>query len=67
MTAGSRFVTVGVIAAELGVPLHRVKYILQTRKILPLGKAGNSHVYDGDVVAKVAAVLGIKAPTGVKH
>lgn len=42
--------TVGEIARRLGVPIHRVEYLLRARKIQPSGWAGNSRVFtDGDV------------------
>lgn len=39
--------TPGVLAADLGVPLHRVLYILRTRHhIRPIASAGRLRLYD---------------------
>lgn len=47
-------VTSGVIAAELGEPLHRVLHVLRTRPhIRPRARGGNLRLYDRDAVAQV--------------
>lgn len=39
--------TPGVLAADLGVPLHRVLYVLRTRRhIRPTASAGRLRLYD---------------------
>lgn len=39
--------TVGDIAARVGEPLHRVEYVLRTRRQLrPLGRVANARVYN---------------------
>ncbi len=44
--------TPGVMAADLGEPLHRVLYILRTREhIRPAASAGRLRLYDRDAVA----------------
>jgi hypothetical protein len=46
--------TVGVIASELAVPLHRVLHILATREhIRPSARAGTLRLYDRKAVAMV--------------
>ena len=47
--------TPGVIAAELGVPLDRVLYVLQkrSRDIRPIGRAGCLRIYDRAAVEAV--------------
>lgn len=46
--------TPGVLAAHLGVPLHRVLYILSTRHhIRPKAIAGRLRLYDRDALAMV--------------
>jgi hypothetical protein len=55
--ATKRFVTVGEIARQTGHDLHKIEYILRTREIEPLGKAGNARVYSADVVEWVADEL----------
>ena len=46
--------TPGRLAAELGVPLHRVLHILATRPhIKPAARAGTLRLYDADAAAQV--------------
>lgn len=46
--------TPGVIARRMGVPLHRVQYILRTRShIQPVARAGTLRLYDSKTVALV--------------
>lgn len=46
--------TPGVIARELAEPLHRIVYVLATRRhIKPVGKAGILRLYDSAAVAQV--------------
>ena len=49
--------TVGEISRRLGVPLHRVEYVLRTRNIRPSGIAGNCRVYADEDVERIAAEL----------
>jgi hypothetical protein len=55
--------TPGRIAAELGVPLPRVVYVLSTRRhILPAARAGTLRLYDRQAVALIRHELnGIEA------
>ena len=61
--------TPGVIARELGIPLHRVQYILRTRPyILPSARAGRLRLYDLDAVAMVRhALTAMDARKGADH
>lgn len=44
--------TPGVLAALLGVPLHRVEYVLRTRRhIRPAARAGRLRLYDSQALA----------------
>ena len=46
--------TPGVLAADLGVPLHRVLYLLRTRRhIRPAATAGVLRLYDRDALDKL--------------
>ncbi len=46
--------TPGVIARELGEPLHRVLHVLATREhIKPVARAGTLRLYDRQAVAMV--------------
>lgn len=49
-----QLITVGRIAAQCGVPIHRVVNVLATRPhIRPLAKAGNVRLFDTTAVAMV--------------
>lgn len=49
-----QLLTPGVIATELGVPLHRVLHVLATREhIKPTARAGTLRLYSRDAVALV--------------
>jgi hypothetical protein len=53
-----RLITVGVIATELSEPLHRISYVLQTRKhILPAAYAGTLRLFDREAVAMIREEL----------
>jgi hypothetical protein len=53
-----RLLTAGVIAAELGVPLHRVLYLLATRPaIRPAARAGILRLYTRAAVELLAGEL----------
>ena len=53
-----RLRTVGVLAAELNAPLHRVLHILRTRfKIRPAAMAGTLRLYDSQAVDQVRREL----------
>jgi hypothetical protein len=46
--------TPGVVARELGVPLHRVLHVLRSRShIQPAARAGRLRLYDREAVAAV--------------
>ncbi len=49
--------TVGEIAKRLGVPYHRVTYVIETRKIRPLGVAGQARVFTEANVDHIASEL----------
>lgn len=52
--------TPGRLAAELGVPIHRVLHVLATRShITPRARAGTLRLYDADAVAKVRDELNV--------
>ena len=58
--------TVGVIARRLQRPIHRVNYVIDTRGIEPIGKAGHARVFTEGAVEKIAAALeSIDANRGV--
>ena len=50
----TQLITTGVIARQLGEPLHRVTNILATRQhIEPRAKAGTLRLYNSEAVAMV--------------
>ena len=49
-----QLITPGVLAKELGEPLHRVLNVLRTRPyIRPRARAGTLRLYDRDAIAQV--------------
>ncbi len=53
-----RLRTPGVIAELLGVPLHRVQYVLRTRPhIRPAARAGRLRLYDNEAIAMICQEL----------
>jgi hypothetical protein len=57
ISPAQKFRTVGVIAATLGTPLHKVEYVIRSRGIASLGLAGNARVFDETAVKQIADVL----------
>jgi DNA-binding transcriptional MerR regulator len=49
--------TVGEIARRLGVPVHRVEYVVRSRNIRPGGRAGNCRVFTEEDVVRITAEL----------
>jgi hypothetical protein len=49
--------TVGAIAQELGEPIHRIEYVIRTRRIEPECLAGHIRVFGADVVERIAEIL----------
>jgi hypothetical protein len=51
--------TVGEISDRLNEPVHRVEYVIRSRRIAPRSIAGNCRVFDDDAVEQISAVLQI--------
>ncbi len=49
--------TVARIAEHIGVSRHRVEYVIDTRGIRPIDRAGIARVFDTEHVAVVASVI----------
>lgn len=45
--------TPGRIAQKLGVPTHRIQYIVATRKIKPAAYAGRLRLFDRNALARI--------------
>ncbi len=45
--------TTGRIAGKLGVPIHRVSYIIRSRGLKPAALAGRLRLYDREAVAMI--------------
>lgn len=55
-----RLITPGVIAKTIGVPLHRVLYVLRSRAhILPRARAGTLRLYSLESLAAVRHELNV--------
>jgi hypothetical protein len=61
--------TVGDIANRLGEPLHRVEYVLRTRRQLrPQGRVGNARIYSESDLQFIASELRrIDAEKGISN
>ncbi len=57
MTEPEALLTVGEIARRLGRELHRVEYVIRTRKIRPVGWAGHARVFRDADLARIASEL----------
>lgn len=52
--APPKLLTLGVISERLGVPVHRVRHVLDTRPdIRPSAYAGRARLYDQHALARV--------------
>ena len=49
--------TVGEIARRLDRPLHCIEYVIRSRGIRPIGKAGNSRVFDEGSIQRISSEL----------
>lgn len=49
--------TVGELARRAGVPVHRVTYVIETRGIEPLGRAGQARVFSQAAAEQVLQEL----------
>jgi hypothetical protein len=49
--------TVGVIARQNGVPVHRVEYVIKSRDIQPASVAGNARIFSEADVEYIGAEL----------
>ncbi len=60
--------TVGEIARRLGEPVHRIEYVIRTRGLKPVSRAGHAGIYSEDNVQYIASELRhIDEEKGVDH
>jgi len=52
-----RALTTGVMAERLGVPLHKIEYLISSRRIQPVTRAGNLRVFDEGAVDRLRSEL----------
>lgn len=52
-----RLLTAGQIAVKLGVPFHRVRYVIKARDIQPAAWSGNARVFDREALALIRQSL----------
>lgn len=57
MPETSKLPTIGSIARRLGVEPHRVRYVLQTRRLMPAGWAGHARVFSEEDVERIREFL----------
>ena len=59
--------TVGEIARRLGEPVHRIEYVIRTRGLKPVSRAGHAGIYSEADVQYIASELRrIDAERGVE-
>ncbi len=54
------------IAEHLGVPTHRVRYIVNSRGIVPVDRAGIARVFDDSSIQFISSILNEQDRTGGK-
>ena len=57
MPATAEFNTVGTIARTAGADIHRVEYLIRSRGIRPVGRAGNARVFSDKDAERIALQL----------
>lgn len=57
MDITSQFASLGEIARRIDEPIHRVEYVIRTRKIAPLLVAGGRNFYSEAAVQRIASEI----------
>lgn len=52
-----RLWTAGRIAERLKVPVHRVQYVVRSRRIRPVARAARLRLFDADAINRIEAEL----------
>ena len=62
-----KMLTTGQIAEELGIPLWKVQYLLNSRGIKPDQRIGHLRAFLPTIVDRLKAELDAMRPKGFKH
>ncbi len=54
-----KLLTVGEIARRLGCPIHKILYLIQSRQIVPIQRAGALRVFDDSVLDLIRSEMAI--------
>ena len=57
MSLSSSIASLGEIARRLDVPIHRVEYVVRTRRIVPTLVAGGRHFYSEASVQRIGSEI----------
>ena len=57
--------TLGEVARRLNCPIHRVKYLIQARRIEPVERAGNLRVFGPEILELLRTELNRRCPADV--
>ena len=49
--------TIGGIARRTGYPIHRIEYVIRTRDVKPIGRAGTARIFSDSDVQYIASEL----------
>ncbi len=49
--------TVGAIAQRLNEPLHRIEYVIRSRRIEPVARAGNARIFSETQIQHIESEL----------
>jgi DNA-binding transcriptional MerR regulator len=49
--------SIGQLCKKLGVPPHRVEYVIESRGIEPCARAGGARLFDEPALARIAEAL----------
>ena len=49
----NRVITLGVLASRLNIPVHRAEYLVRSRQIQPVSRAGRFRVFDKQAVKEL--------------
>lgn len=56
-TATTEFFSVNQIAREMQVPPHRIRYLIESRLIEPVGRVGSTRLWDQGVIDRLKGEL----------